>query len=789
MRKRPGFTAVVIFTLAIGIGATTAMFGTINAVLLSSLPFDESEKLVMGRATFGGQINPWVSGYDYYDYRDQNDSFESLAAFMYGGQVSILGGDEPELVDSAYCTWDLFQTLRIQPAAGRFFIAEEGVEDGPKVVIVSHAYWQQRFGGESDTVSSALLLDGTPHTVVGVLPAGFHFMTDADIWQLTYRNGPGAGARRWHNLLLAGRLKPGVTVQQAQAEIDIISTRLQRQYPDTNEGKGLAVTDLHDALVENMRPNLLMLMGAVSLVLLIACSNVAGLLLARGQDRLTEIAVRSAVGASRRRLVRQLLTECTLLALVAGVAGVVLAIIFQGILIRLLPLGELGISRLDLSPVVLLFALGVSVATGILFGLVPAIQGTVVDPSRQLKTGGRATWARRGSMLRNGFVVFQVAISVMLLIGAGLLIRSLARQMNVDLGFNPKNVLAAGVWLPAGDYPDAEERVVFFESLVEEVEALPGVRSAGFVNRLPIKHRSGNIYLYTPDQGADDRQASFSRSADFRYVTPGYLQTMGIPLLAGRDIAATDSAESPRVMVITQSLAEEFFPGQNPVGKILLVDMGELVEHEVVGVVGNARLSRITSDPFHAMYMAQSQVAGERLQLAVRTNIDPATFIEPIRGILKAKDPNVPLADPSTMEAIIDDALSDFRVVTSSLGLLSAIAGLLALVGLYGVLAHYVSQHHHEIGVRMTLGASTRQVAMMVLSRGLAVVAAGVAAGLVASFWATRLIQQLLFGIETTDPITFFATAAAFAVVAAIACVVPAYRASRVDPVLTLRAE
>jgi len=789
MKRKPGFTAAVIVTLAIGIGASTAMFGTIHAALLSSLPFDEPDRLVMGRATFEGYINPWVSGYDYYDYRDQAESFEHLAAFMYGGRVPILAGTESVLVSRNFCTWDLFHALRTRPAAGRLFVPSEGVEDGPDVVIVSHAFWQRTFGGKADAVGSSILVNGTPATVIGVLPAGFHFMAEADVWFLTYKNGPGATARRWHNLLLVGRLAPGISVRQAQTEIDTISDRLQRLYPDTNENKALDVADLHSALVENVRPNLLMLMGAVALVLLLACSNVAGLLLARGQGRLTEIAVRSAMGASRRRLVRQLLTESTLMALVAGAVGVVLAVLFQGVLIKLLPLGDLGITRPGMSAPVLFFALVVSLGTGILFGLVPALQGTVVDPSQQLKTGTRATWAQGGSILRSAFVVAQVAISILLLIGAGLLIRSLATQMRVDPGFDPENVLTAGIWLSESDYPNPEGRIAYYESLVEEVEALPGVESVGLIDRLPIIHGGGNIYLYTEDQPPDDRQASMARSADFRIVTPGYFETMGIPFVAGRDIAATDGTDAPRVMVITQSLAELFFPGQNPLGRTLLVDMGEITAHEIVGVVGNARLRRITNDPFHAMYMSYSQTARQRMRLSVRSLNDPATLIAPIREIVKSKGTNSPLANPVTMETIIDDALSDFRVVTSSLGLLSLIAVLLALVGLYGVLAYFVSQRHHEIGVRMTLGATARHVANLVLTRGMALVATGVAIGLIASYWATNLVQRLLFGIERTDPLTFLATATGFAAVATIACLVPALRATRVNPVIILKAE
>jgi putative ABC transport system permease protein len=392
-------------------------------------------------------------------------------------------------------------------------------------------------------------------------------------------------------------------------------------------------------------------------------------------------------------------------------------------------------------------------------------------------------------MLRNGLVVLQVAISITLLIGAGLLIRSLALQMQVDLGFNPTNVLTAGIRLPDNDYPDPENRIAFFDSLSEEVEALPGVESVSFVNRLPIIHGGGNIYLYTMDQSPEDSQSDMRRSADFRYVLPGYFKTMGMPLLAGRDIARTDTEGSPRVMVVSESLAELFFKDQNPLGQKLQVDMGELVTHEIVGVVANARLRRITGQPFHAMYMSYYQVPRSGMCITVRVQNDPAALTGSVREVLRSKDRNIPLAEPASMAAILDDALSDYRIITSSLGLFSVIALLLALVGLYGVLAYYVSQRYHEIGVRMALGASARQVAKMILSRGMGLVLLGLIAGVAASLWATRFIQQQLYGVESYDPATFVVTALGFGFVALFACLVPAWRATRVDPVTTLQAE
>jgi putative ABC transport system permease protein len=788
MMSRPWFTFIIIITLAIGIGAVTAMFGTINAALLSNLPFDEPDRLVMGRRTTDGRIGPMVSGYDYFDYREQSQSFESLAALSaFTMRFTVTGEHDPDRVEGPLVTWDLFHTLGVSPVAGRLFTAEEAAEGRADVVLISYGYWQRRFGGSMDALGRTLTVDGRPNTIVGVMPAGFHFVHNVDVWGLTYKDGPFADARRFHNLLLVGRLKPGVAIEQAQAEVDAISLRLQEEYADTNEGKALLLTGLHETLVENVRTSLLLLMGAVVLVLLLACGNVAGLLLARGQVRLTEVAVRSAMGASRPRLVRQLLTESVLTALVAGLAGIALAFMFQGLLVRLLPMGRLGITELGIDMPVLLFALALSIATGVFFGVVPALRGTLVDVTQQLKAGTRSTEARGSSRLRSALVVLQVAVSIVLLIGAGLLIRSLAHQMNVNLGFDPENVLAAEIRLPEGDYPEPQQRVHFFTSLVEEVGVLPGVTSVGLINRLPIRESGGDTYVYPVGRPPETNRDA--RSAFFRNVLPGYLQTMRIPLLAGRDIAETDGPESPRVMIISKALADLYYPGQNPVGEKMIVDLGEEVEHEVIGVAGDARLYSITGQTFYTMYMSYRQVPQSLMRIAVRTSGDPTALVGPVREILREKDRNIPLAEPAAMTFIINDTLSDYRVITLSLGILSAIALLLAVVGLYSVLAYHVSQRYHELGLRMALGASGSSLIKLILVRGFVLVGIGLVLGIAGSVGATRLLQQFLYETEPTDPVTFVGVSLFLGLVTLLACFLPAWRASRVSPVDALRAE
>jgi len=785
--KQPGFTLTVVGMLSVAIGANTAIFSLINQALLHSLPFDEPERLVLGRATFSGRINPAVSGYDYYDYREQSRSFESLAS-MGGnsGPATVLVDGTPDRVNSMLVSWDLFPTLRVAPVLGRPFAPQDAASGHDGVVVISHAYWQRRFGGSPDVLNRLITVDGKPGTIIGVMPPTFHFMFDADVWTLTYRDGPLATARRFHNLLLIGRLAPSVSLAEAQSEVDVISRQLEQQYPDTNRNKALGLSALHDALVEDARANLWMLMGAVTLVLLMACANVAGLLLARGQRRLTEVAIRTAIGASRATLVGQFLAESLLLAVLSGAAGLALAIVFQDLLIKLVPVSRIGRITHGLDLNVLAFVTTLAVVTGLLFGVLPAIRGTAVDASAQLKSGARTTEGRTGTRLRGGLVVVQVALGVVLLVAAGLLVRSLTRQMAVDLGFEPANVLTAGVRVSELDYPDTVQRTAFFASFVDDVKALPGVEDVGLVSQLPIRHPGGNLYLRRPGEEA---RSTMDRSADFRVVLPGYFTAMRMPLVAGRDIAETDDASRPRVIVISQSLATLMFPRENPLGQILILDLGESTPHQVVGVVADARLRRVRSDPFHAMYVSLRQAPRPAMFLAVRTAGDPASLVASLRDLLTRKDPSIPLAEPASMASIVDDALADVRVVTLALGLFSAVALALSLIGLYSVLAYYVSQRRHELGVRMALGASGGDVMSLVLGRGLVLTGVGLLAGLIGAYFTTGVLRTLLYETAPTDTLTFLLVPVLFALVSGLACLLPAWRASRANPLDALRTE
>ncbi len=787
LARQPAFTALVVGILGTAIAANTAIFGLIDAALLRSLPFDEPDRLVMGRATFGGRVNPWVSGYDYYDYREQTRTLASLASMGSGaGRFTVLGGPEPELVEGAFVSWDLFHVLRVRPSAGRLFTEDDAVPGRADVVMISHDYWQRRFGGAAGAVGQTLLVDGRPCPVIGVLPAGFHFLYRADFWGLTYRDGPLANARRWHNLLLVGRLKPGVTIEDAQSEFDVISARLEAEYPETNEDKALLLTGLHDALAEGVRDSLIMLMAAVGILLLMACGNVAGLLLARGQTRATELAVRAALGASRPRLLRQLLTESVVLGLLAGVAGIGLVFVFEDLAMALLPVDWLGATGSTLDTGVPVFALGLALATGVVFGTLPALRASVAEPAHHLRAGTRSTESRGGVRLRRALVVAQVAACFVLLIGAGLLVRSFSRQMSVDLGFDPQSVLAAQIRLGADAYPEPGARVTFFSTFLERARALPGATSVGLIDRLPIRQPGGNIYIRRPDQPP---AAKMELSADFRVVEPGYLRTMRIPLLAGRDLAESDTADAPRVMVVSASLASLVFPGQNPIGQRLVVDMGDPVEHEVVGVAGDARLRRVRNRPFHAMYMAYRQNPRPVMHVTIRTAGDPALLVSPLRALLRELDPNIPFAEPATMQGIVDDSVADARVVTVSLAVFSGIALLVAVLGIYAVLAYHVNQRAHELSVRLALGATPAGLLRQVVGHGFVLVGIGLVLGGAGALAGAGVLSRLLFDTEPTDPATFAGVTAVLVLASLVACLLPALRVTRLNPVDALQAE
>ena len=788
MMKRPGFTAVVVLTLAIGIGANTAIFAALDAALFRSLPYEEPDRLVMGRATFNGELNPMASAYDYFDYRERSDVFESLAAIAaFTRKSTITGGDRPEAIEGTYVTWDLFSTLGVSPPIGRHFLAEEGTAEGAGVVMISHGYWQRRFGGDPEVVGSVLTINSRAHTIVGVMPAGFRFLLDADFWRPMWRDGPFASARRWHNWLIIGRLKPDVPLRQANSQVDVTSAQLASEYPETNETKALQLDPLHSVLVEGHRPSLLLLMVAVGLVLLIACGNVAGLLLARGTSRRTEIAIRSAMGASRSRLLAQLVTESLLIAIIAGAVGILLA----SWLLRLLPgltrLDELGVATLHLDSTILLFALGVSIVTGLLFGIVPALRSTTRDVAADLKSGARTSEPAGGTRLRGVLVAAQVALTVILLVSSGLLIRSFTGLIGTDPGFDTANLLTAEIQLPGSEYDSAEKVLGFFEPVLEEARAIPGVRAAGMVSMLPLRDRGNNIYVRLADrEPASDRD---SHVAFTRQIFPGYFEAMGIPLVAGREFDRTDNRERDRVLIISETMANRLFGDESAVGRQIIVDMGEEVTFEVVGVVGDARLTWIGSEPRMAMYHSYYQAPGLTMRLAIRTAVEPASITGALREIVWRRDRNIPIEEIATMEALINDSVASQQIMAGTLSAFSFVAMLLAAIGLYGVLAFYVSRRVREIGIRMALGAQRRSVMRLVLVHGYRLVGIGLVIGLAGAYGVATLIQGMLYGIGTIDPMSYVGMSLLFAAVALLACLLPAWRATRVDPVIALQAE
>jgi putative ABC transport system permease protein len=750
--KSSGFTAVVILILAVGIGANVAIFSIMEMTMIQPLPYAEPERLVLGRATFGGNVNPFASAADYWDYRDLSTSFEELAAFQgFTTNHTITGGDRPERVSGMIVSRGLFPALGINPTLGRHFLADEAVENAPPVVIISNGYWMRRYGGSPDVIGSTLTFDGFPYEIIGVMPSGFSFYFEgSDVWRPMRPDSPFIGARRFHNWIMLGRLKPGVAIEEAQAEVDVISAQLELEYPDSNRDKALLLTQLQGALVEGYRQSVFLLLGAVTLVLLIACGNVAGLLLARGSARRAELSVRSALGASGARLARLLITESLVMALVAGVLGTLLAVWLQEAFLQLLSIELAGVGEAGLPVSVLAFALFISLATGLLFGVVPAISASRDDLWADLKAG----------------------------------VRTVAR---IESGFETRNLLTAEIRLPGTDYSDVERRVQFYTRLAENIRAIPGVADVTLGSQLPFRDPGNNIYIWAADNPPLDPADVLS--AYTRTVYPGYFEAMGIPVLAGRGIDETDAAGAPPVMVISRAMADTLFPGQNPIGRQVVVDFGREVSIEVVGVVGNIKMNTLLTSRLMAFYISYMQQPLYTMRVAVRTAVKPETVTGALREAVWSLDRNIPVAEVATMDGLISRTLSTRRIRTVALIIFAGVAVLLATVGLYGVLAYYVTRRYHEIGIRVALGAARADIVEMVLKRGIALVAVGLIAGLAGAWGVTRLIAELLYQVEPTDPLTFVLVSVFFTLVAVVACLLPAWRALRVDPLIALQAE
>ena len=784
LRKSPGFAAVVVFTLAIGIGANTALFSTIKAMLLSQLPYQEPDRLVASGKTYEGRYAGPVSRLDFFDFRRLSRSFDGFCVLSSTNRVTMTGGERAEAVSAVYTTWDLFPTLGVAPIRGRNFMEGEEALDGANVALISHDLWQRRFGGSDDAIGKPLRLDGMSYEVVGVMPAGFSFLYEADLWILIDRSCPIDADRDSHSLWAVGRLKDGVSLEQAQVDVDAVAKLLEEEYPDTNKAKGLRLFELHDFMVGHVRPSLNLLILTTVLLLLISCSNVAGLLLARGQQRVSEMAMRSALGASRGRLVRQLVTETMILTLVAGLIGIVVAFFFHNLLLRLLPLGDPGVPVPSIDGAVLVFALVISVVTGLIVGIVPALRGTSADVWRKLGSSTRTSESIGGTRLRTLMVVVQVALSVVLLIGCGLLIRSMVKLASVNLGFDTENVIGCTYAIQADDYSTTQERVDLYASLIEEIRALPGVTNAAAVTKLPIASRGTDWPIWLASQPRPEPRDS--NMALMRAVTPGYFPTIGIPLLRGRDFAETDVEGTAPAVIISEAVARDLFPDQNPLGQLVKLGWFDFA-FEVVGVVGNAQINGVRSNLKEAMYLPSTQFGPTFQWLVVRSEGDPNLLAEPIRSLAEAKDRNAVLGDPVTMTTLVERDLTGFRVVMLALGLLSIVALILTSVGLYGVLAYHVSQRSNEFGIRFAMGATPTEVIGLIMKKGLAMVSAGLVLGLIGAFMSSRLVQRLLFEVQPLDPVAYGAAAIFLGGTALAACLVPAWRAAGINPVTALR--
>ena len=794
LARNPGFTAIAILTLALGIGANTAIFSVVNAVLLRPLEFRDPSRLVIiaEKSSFpviSTSYQNWV------DWREQSHSFESLEATR-GTTLTLTGAGEPERLNARMATAGLFPQLRANTIAGRTFTADEDRAGGAAVVLLSYGLWQRRFGSSQEILGKPINLDSRPYTVIGVLPPNFQVLQPADVfvpftpWAKTLPDD-----RNWHPGIIAiARLKPGVSREQARTEMVAITKRLEQQYPDYNTGTSADIVGLQEQMVQNVRPALILLLGAVSFVLLIACVNVANLLLARSASRGREVAIRTSMGASRPRIVRQLLTESVLVSVAGGVLGLLLASAALGPLLKISAGSVPQAFSVTLDRSVLIFTLVLSVLTGLVFGLVPALRTAKLDLRETLNEGSRGSTAGPGQhRLRAVLVATEIALAMLLLVGAGLLLRSFSRLQEVPPGFQADHLLVADIPLSQNAYAKPEQRFEFFDRLVERTKALPGVRTAAASSFLPVS--GGGSIIHFNIYGRPPKSPHEFIAAGYRTVTPHYFETLGVPLLQGRVFTVADTDKSPAAVIINATMARTFFSGENPIGKRMQLGATpdkEVPWMEVVGVVGDL-LQGLDLGPAAEMYLPYRQADALlpvfQMSIVLRTAAEPLTQAMALRSALAEIDPNQPLVNVRSMEENMSASVAQPRFRTWLIGIFAALALLLAAVGVYGVMSYTVTQRTNEIGIRVTLGAQPTDVFRSIVGEGARIALYGVAAGLIAAIALTRLLRTFLYGISASDPATFLAVAFLLSVISVAACYFPARRATRVDPIIALRYE
>ena len=791
--KRPGFSLIAIATLAIGIGASTTIFTVVNAALLRGLPYKQPDRLyhLWERPPRQDFSKREMSYPDYLDYQ-QNNVFEGIAAYTGGGAI-LSGMGEPESIPAPRVTANFFSVLGVDPIIGRAFQTGEDVPGTPKVTVLTYGLWQRRFGGDPNVIGKPVTINGESYIIVGVLPSTFQFaLRNADLF-LPYQPTQNQLTRRYmHGTNLIGRLKDGVTPEQAQSEVDIIAGRIEQQFNDSHAGTKASVVPLHEEIVGTVRPILLVLLAAVGFVLLIACANVASLLLTRSLSRQKEVGIRAALGASRWRVIRQLLTESLLLSLAGGVVGVVIA--YWGVpgLVATLPQQQLNalpfLRSLEIDRTILGFSFGLSLLTGLIFGLAPALQSSRLDLNEVLKEGGRQTSAGAGHRLRSAMVIGEIALAVVLLVGAGLMMKSLLRLLQTNVGFNTENLLTMTVVLPPSKYTDNNARINFNDQLQQRVQSLPGVAGAGTVDILPVN--SGNTTRFYID-GDPVPEPGKETEANIRVVNDHYFKTIGVPLLAGRFFDERDNPNGQQVVIIGKTIADRLFGGRDPVGMRLRYPSVQAPPITVVGVVGDVKITGLDQAIRPVLYYPFRQNPGTLANLVVRTNGDPNSLTAAVRNEVRSLESETAILNVTTMDAMISQTPASFmrRFPALMIGIFAGVALLLASIGIYGVVSYSVSQQIHYIGIRMALGAGPADILKMVLRQGLVLALAGVVIGVVAALALMRLLTTLLYEVKTTDFSTFAIVSGTLFVVALLACYLPARRATKVDPLVALRYE